>query len=108
MQQLKAIDRGELYIITGGGNVPYTEPYRQLHYEGAKAWFRKYSVAAGLPRTLNPHSLRHKGGQEMAEQDYDPYVIASILGHKTIDSSLEYARLYGDRLRRKYYQIKKY
>lgn len=106
-KKIKAPDGGELFIAVGGGNCDMAKPYRQLKYESAYCWFKKYSNLAGLSTVVNPHALRHKGAVEMATQDYDPYAIASILGHKTIESSLNYARLYGEDLKRKYYGIKK-
>jgi site-specific recombinase XerD len=56
---------------------------------------RKWSNRAGLPVHINPHSFRHRGGRLLAMNDTSAHGIASILGHKQVQSSFPYTMLFG-------------
>jgi integrase/recombinase XerD len=105
LRKKKLEDLGEVWITVGGG-FGATPTYRQVAYSSMLWWFHRYSREANLDRILNPHSLRHKGAVEMSMQNLDPYSSASILGHRSIESTMDYRRLYGEDLKRKYYGIK--
>ena len=53
---------------------------------------RKVSKLAGIPY-INPHSLRHLFGEDMAKNGYNNSTISQALGHASINSSRIYTML---------------
>lgn len=56
---------------------------------------RKWSNRAGLEFPINPHAFRHRGGRLLAMNDTTAHGIASLLGHKQVQSSFPYTMLFG-------------
>jgi len=54
--------------------------------------FRKYSVKAGLGY-INPHSLRHHFGTELAKRGLNNSVISEAMGHAQLSSSFRYTQI---------------
>ena len=66
----------------------------------AQRRFRMWRGRAGLSRTLSPHSLRHTFAQRLYDQTGDVLLVQSALGHKSITSTLVYARAGEQKLRK--------
>ncbi len=68
---------------------------KRLESQSVSDILLKYSRRAGLETTINPHSLRHLFGRDMAKKNANNYVIASMMGHSKIESSYPYTMLFG-------------
>src|SRR5207248_664909 len=58
---------------------------------------RRLSVRAGVS-TINPHSLRHKFGNDAAEAGANNSNISDLMGHASLTSSFVYTHLRGKQL----------
>lgn len=54
--------------------------------------FRKASWVAGV-ETLNPHSLRHRKGHQLAKSGANNSIISGVLGHSSLASSYVYTMM---------------
>ena len=61
--------------------------------------FRSWSKLAGLPSAISPHSLRHAFAMRLYERTGDVLLVKEALGHRSISSTLVYARAGEQRLR---------
>lgn len=77
---------------------------RRMSYRNVSQMFLKYSRWAGLAEHVNPHSFRHHMGHKLASQGANNSVIASILGHSNIVSTLTYTQMHGKELENQYRQ----
>jgi len=68
--------------------------------------FRDLSVQAGIP-TVNPHSLRHKFGNDAAEAGANNSNISDLMGHASLTSSFVYTHLRGKQLGEAHRRVKK-
>lgn len=59
--------------------------------------FRSMSKKAGI-ETVNPHSLRHRRGNEMNEGGANNSTISGILGHASLASSYVYTQMNSDQM----------
>lgn len=96
MWNLKEIkDPDALFISIHGGRGSCMGRSNRMERAAVTEMIRKYSNKAGLERPLNPHSMRHHRGRELAMQGANNSVISSILGHANLASSYPYTALAG-------------
>ena len=96
MWNLKEIkDPDAFFISVHGGKGNCVSRSNRMGRAAVTEMIRKYSNKAGLERPLNPHSMRHYRGRELAMQGANNSVISSILGHATLTSSYPYTALVG-------------
>lgn len=69
----------------GGGDKPLTT--RSIRYI-----VKKYANAAGITKTISPHSIRHTVGTNMAVNEAPLLVIQQFLGHTDPKTTLRYIR----------------
>jgi integrase/recombinase XerC len=67
---------------------------------------RRLSVRAGIP-TINPHSLRHKFGNDAAEAGANNSNISDLMGHASLTSSFVYTHLRGKQLGEAHRRVKR-
>lgn len=78
----------------------------RLTNSGVCIALRKVSKKAGLERSLNPHSLRHKFGRDLSKNGANNSIISSLLGHVSMNSSYIYTMLEGKDLEETYLRYK--
>ena len=61
--------------------------------------FRQWLRKAGITRPATPHSLRHSFAQDLYRKTGDILLVKAALRHRSITSTLVYARADGERLR---------
>ena len=119
------LNRGELYLRTTKGDRPFVIYFNQRiaallvgligdRAEGAlfESRHRRRLSARQVARRLDlwleragcrqasPHALRHSFGQGLYDSTRDPFLVRAALGHRSIASTLVYARVIGADLRR--------
>jgi len=55
--------------------------------------FRAAAAAAGIPRQVTTHTLRHSYATRLLEQGVDIRVVQILLGHRSITSTAHYSHL---------------
>jgi integrase len=55
--------------------------------------FKRYAKAAGLPRSVASHSLRHSCAVHALEAGFSLEYVADLLGHRSVRSTAIYARI---------------
>jgi site-specific recombinase XerD len=73
-----------LFIMRDGRPLSRTHGTRILH---------RLSVAAGLPRKVGPHALRHYAATSILKQTGDLELVRQVLRHESLSMALRYARL---------------
>ena len=71
--------------------IPY-ENGRQLDRHAVTRFINKAGTAAGLPN-INPHRLRHTRATQAINRGMSLEAIAAMLGHKSMDMTLVYAKI---------------
>ncbi|MBF0498791.1 MAG: site-specific tyrosine recombinase XerD [Candidatus Riflebacteria bacterium] len=61
---------------------------------------RKYAVAAGIARSVSPHTLRHSCATHMLEGGADIIAVQEMLGHVDVSTTQIYTHLTGQDLKR--------
>ncbi len=79
---------------------------KRLTNSGVCIALRKVSKSAGLERSMNPHSLRHKFGRDLSKNGANNSIISSLLGHVSMNSSYIYTMLEGKDLEETYRKYK--
>lgn len=88
-----------LFIGFAGGGIG-----RVLTTRSAEDIFKKYCKLAKVP-IIHPHELRHRLGHILAKKGVSPIMIANILGHSSIQSSLRYTFLNHNEMKEEYHKI---
>ena len=81
---------GPLFCAQGGGRLSARHVQRR---------FEHWLEVAGIPPRYSPHSLRHTFATRLYERTGDILVVKEALGHKSITSTMVYARASRDRVR---------
>lgn len=63
---------------------------------------KTYSQAAGIKKTITPHTLRHSFAAHLLENGADIHDIQVILGHSDIASTQRYAQFLKDKMKNSY------
>lgn len=105
LERLRIEDKDALFISVVGGACGEGTNARRFSIDGAGEVLRKYSKMAGLKSVFNAHSLRHKLGRVLAENEVDDLLIAQMLGHNSVDSSRIYTELFGPALQKIYQKV---
>lgn len=71
----------------------------QISARHAQRRFRQWREKAGIGREVTPHSLRHAFGQRIYDRSGDLLLTMRALGHRSISSTIVYARASERRLR---------
>ena len=88
---LKGRDSGLLFPTPNGSPMTTRHANRRL-----QMWMKR----AGLKRKASPHSLRHSFGIALYEKTGDVLLVKEALGHRSVASTLVYARPDEETLRR--------
>lgn len=91
-----------LFIGIKGGHCGLGARGKRLTANAASEVLRKYSNMAGLKISLNPHSMRHHFGHELAKKGANNSMISNLLGHSSLQSSYRYTQLYDTELEEVY------
>lgn len=105
VERLIIEEKDALFISVRGGICGEGIEARRCDVAGMGEMLRKYSKMAGLKSNFNAHSLRHKLGRVLAENEVDDLMIAQFLGHNSVDSSRVYTELFGPALQRIYHKV---
>ena len=82
---------GPLFTSKNGQRISRRQAQRRFTH-----WLRK----AGITRSASPHSLRHRFAMAMYARTGDVLLVKEALNHRSITSTLVYARADEERLRR--------
>ncbi len=88
---LEGRDDGPLFTARSGQRLSRRHAHRRFH-----EWLEK----AGIDRDVSPHSLRHSFATLMYEKTGDVFLVKEALHHRSIASTLVYAKPSEERLRR--------
>ena len=83
-------ESGPLFISQAGRGISARHVQRR---------FRLWRERAGLPDSVSPHALRHRYATNLLSRTRDLSLVQRALGHRSISSTLVYARCDDSRLR---------
>lgn len=72
---------------------------RRLSRDSVFKLVQQYRVAAGITRSVSPHTLRHTFATHMLARGADLRVLQALLGHEHLDTTQIYTHVSGERLR---------
>jgi len=75
---------------------------RRLARESVWRIVRRWTLAAGVPGHVTPHTFRHSFATHLLEGGADLRVVQTLLGHASISTTQLYTHLTGERLREVY------
>ncbi len=77
----------------GGWLFPGQDPARPITTRQLGRVVEAAAIAAGLTKTVSPHTLRHSFATHLLEDGVDIRVIQVLLGHAKLDNTALYARV---------------
>ena len=77
----------------------YPKDGKRIGSRHAQRRFRMWREKAGISTTATPHSCRHRFAMQLYERTGDVLLVRRALGHRSISSTLVYARASEERLR---------
>lgn len=92
----KAGNLGEVFISTRGG---------ALSRKTIWVLIKKYARAAGIPKDITPHTLRHSFASHLLQNGGDLRVIQEMLGHADISTTQLYTHVDQGRLKETHYRF---
>lgn len=105
LERTEIEEKEALFISVNGGVCKDGQVGRRMDIEAVGEMIRKYSRQAGLKYPLNAHSFRHRLGNELAKRGANNSVISEVLGHKQLESSRVYTRLFGRELQKVFVKL---
>ena len=66
---------------------------RPLSARAVQLSVRRYAIAAGLPKAVHPHLLRHSFATHMLERGADVRVVQELLGHSNVATTQIYTHV---------------
>ena len=64
-----------------------------IHENGLQKAVKRASVAAGLTKRVNCHSLRHSFATHLLEAGYDIRTVQELLGHADVSTTMIYTHV---------------
>jgi integron integrase len=64
-----------------------------LHETVVQKEIRRVAIAAGIPKCVTPHTLRHSFATHLLESGYDIRTIQELLGHKDVSTTMIYTHV---------------
>ncbi|WP_414476492.1 tyrosine-type recombinase/integrase [Microvirga sp. M2] len=80
-------------MLPQGWLFPGRNPVTPLSTRQVNRAVHAAAQAAGIPKRVTPHTLRHSFATHLLEQDIDIRVIQVLLGHAKLDTTALYARV---------------
>ncbi|MDP8978227.1 MAG: tyrosine-type recombinase/integrase, partial [Actinomycetota bacterium] len=74
----------------------------RLSRQGGWMVIKRHAAAAGLPRDVSPHTLRHSFATHLLDGGADVRVVQELLGHASVDTTQIYTLVSRARLRQVY------
>ena len=86
------------YDVRRGPVFPGAVPTKSITAEAVRYHTRKIERAAGLPKEVTPHVLRHSCATHLLDHGADLRVVQELLGHASVSTTQVYTKVSQERL----------